>query len=271
MSSLREADRFDPSVVLERAAKYAYVMAVSFLFAVIQSPASAQNDDARTLVRSAVDALPKIPLRAKLELAVEREKARVIQLSAKFVDGARASYLEVLAPEDLAGMRFLFLQPLDGENQQYVKPTFSRTTVLVSGEVRQQPFLGSTFYVADLVEPVIDDFTYGFVGEEELLGRKCKLVEAVPKKRAEALYGKTILAIDPKDLLILERKFFDAHGKLLKVWTVEEVRQIDRVWTLAKQKMANVQESASSRLDTLEVEYNADIEDDVFKPKYLLR
>jgi outer membrane lipoprotein-sorting protein len=168
-------------------------------------------------------------------------------------------------------MRFLFLQPLKGENQQYMKPTFSRSSVLVSGEIRQRPFLGSAFYVADLVDPVIDNFTYSFVGEEELLGRKCKLVEAVPKKPADEIYGKTILALDPKDLLILKRQFFDPSGKLLKVWTIEEVQQIDGTWTLAKQKMENVQDNTISRLDTLEIEYNADIKDLVFKPKYLLR
>jgi outer membrane lipoprotein-sorting protein len=246
----------------------AALLTVSFAPTVVQSE---ESDEARSVLQSVLDALPKAPLNAKLKLTVEGDEARVIQLSAKFVDGARASYLEVLAPESLAGMRFLFLQPLNGENQQYAKPTFSRTSVLVSGEIRQQPFLGSTFSVVDLVEPKIDDFTYRFVGEEEILGRKCKLVEAVPKNPADALYSKTIFALDPKDLLILKRQFFDASGQLLKVWTIEEANQVDGIWTLAKQKMENVQDKTSSRLDTLEVEYNADIEDAVFKPKYLLR
>jgi len=35
--------------------------------------------------------------------------------------------------------------------------------------------------------------------------------------------------------------------------------------------MTNEQENISSRLDTLEIEYNADIKDVVFTPKYLLR
>jgi outer membrane lipoprotein-sorting protein len=259
---------------MPNASRYSCLVAVAALLAVFLAPKAAQSqesDEARTLLQNVLGALPKVPLNARLKLTVEGDEARVLQLNAKFVDGARASYLEVLEPESLAGMRFLFLQPLNGENQQYAKPTFSRTSVLVSGEIRQQPFLGSTFSVVDLGEPKIDDFTYSFVGEEEILGRKCKLVEAVPKKPTDALYSKTILALDPKDLLILKRQFFDASGKLLKVWTIEEANQVDGIWTLVKQKMANVQEKTSSRLDTLAVEYNADIEDAVFEPKYLLR
>jgi hypothetical protein len=244
---------------------------VAAFVSVLHVAALAQSEEAATLVKKVVDALPKVPVLAKLNLTVEGEDAREIQLSAKFADGARASYLEVLAPDSLAGMRFLFLQPLKGATEQYMKPTFSRSSVRVTGEIRQRPFLGSTFYVSDLVEPIVDNFTYTFVGEEELLGRKCKLVEAVPKKPADEIYSKTILALDPKDLLILKRQFFDSSGKLLKVWTIEEVQQVDGTWTLAKQNMTNVQDKTSSRLDTLEVEYNAEIPDLVFKPKYLLR
>jgi hypothetical protein len=238
---------------------------------VLSSRTAAQNDEARALAQNAVDALPKVPLVAKLKLTVEGEEAREIRLSAKFVEGARASYLEVLAPDSLEGIRFLFLQPSKGENAQYMKPEFSRTSVRVSGEIRKRPFLGSTFYVSDLVEPTVDDFNFAFVGEKDVLGRKCKLVEATPKDPADEIYSKTILAIDPKDLLILERQFFGLDGKLFKVWTIEEVQQIDGTWTLAKQKMTNVQDNVSSRLDTLEIEYNADIKDVVFTPKYLLR
>jgi hypothetical protein len=251
--------------------RYACVAALAAFLTVLHAPASAESGEARTLVKNVVDALPKAPLVAKLKLTVEGEEAREIQLSAKFVGGARASYLEVLAPASLAGMRFLFLQPAKGENAQYMKPTFSRSSVLVSGEIRKRPFLGSVFYVSDLVEPKIDNFTYSFVGEEEILGRHCKLVEAVPKQSADEIYSKTILALDPKDLLILKHQFFDPEGKLLKVWTIEEVQQVDGTWTLAKQKMTNLQENVSSRLDTLEVEYNAEIKDLVFDPKYLLR
>jgi hypothetical protein len=251
--------------------RHAHTAAVAAFLIVFQSQAFAEDEQARALVQNAVDALPKVPLVAKLKLTVEGEEAREIRLSAKFVDGARASYLEVLAPDSLAGMRFLFLQPSKGENAQFMKPAFSRSSVRVSGEIRKRPFLASVFYVSDLVEPAIDNFTYSFVGEEELLGRKCKLVEAVPKKPADEIYSRTILALDPKDLLILKRQFFGPDGKLLKTWTIEEVQQIDGTWTLAKQKMTNEQENISSRLDTLEIEYNADIKDVVFTPKYLLR
>ena len=230
----------------------------------------AGDDAARDLVRRVLEALPQQTSQATVDLTVKGEPTRTLAISNKVVNGARASYLELTAPSELVGMRFLFLQPVDGPDQQYLKITASRKVILVAEEIRRQPFLGSTFYVSDLVEPALDDFDYAFVGEETLLGRPTKLVEARPKKPDE-IYGRTVLALDPKDLLILRRQFFDPSGTLLKVWTIEEAKQIDGVWTLTKQTMENVQERRSSRLDVSAVQYGVDMPDDMFTPKYLVR
>lgn len=234
--------------------------------------ARARADDApaRDLVRRVLDAIPKQSSQATVDLTVTGDKPRTLAISNKIVNGARASYLEVTAPSDLAGIRFLFLQPVDKPNEQYVKVTASRKVVVVAEEIRKQPFLGSTFYVSDLVEPKLDDFEYAVAGEETLLGRPCTLVEARPKK-ADEVYGRTVLSLDPKDLLILKRQFFAPDGKLAKVWTIEQVEQVDGVWTLLKQTMDDVQEHRTSRLDVTAVKYGVDLPDAMFTPKYLVR
>lgn len=235
-----------------------------------RAPAFADETGARDLLQRVLDALPRQTSQATVDLTVTGEPSRRLEISNKIVDGARASYLELKAPSDLAGIRFLFLQPVDGPNQQYMKISATRKVILVAEEIRTQPFLGSTFYVSDFVEPRVDDFDYRFVGEETVLGRPCRLVEARPRT-PDQVYGRTILALDPKDLLILKRQFFDTDDKLLKVWTIEQVDQVDGVWTLTRQAMENVQERRSSRLDVTAVKYGVDLPDEMFTPKYLVR
>src|SRR5690606_32754654 len=132
-----------------------------------------------------------------------------------------------------------------------------------------QPFLESDFYVSDLVEPNLDAYEFKFVGEEELLGRKTKLVEMVPKNSANEIYGKTVVAIDPNDLLILKRSFYDLKGNLLKVWTIDEVEQVDGVWTIRKQTMTTVPQNTSSKLETPEIKYDVELKDSTFTPEHL--
>ncbi|MBX3025784.1 outer membrane lipoprotein-sorting protein [bacterium] len=228
------------------------------------------DDAARDLVRRVLDALPKQTSQATVDLTVKGQPTRTLAISNKIVNGARGSYIEVTAPSELAGMRFLFLQPVDGPAQQYLKVTASRKVILVAEEIRKQPFLGSTFYVSDLVEPKLDDFDYAVVGEETLLGRPCTLVEARPKN-PDGIYSRTVLSLDPKDLLILRRQFFAPDGTLSKVWTIDQVDQVDGVWTLMRQTMEDVRERASSRLDVKTVQYGIDLPDEMFTPKYLAR
>jgi hypothetical protein len=233
--------------------------------------AHAAGDDAGALVKKAVDALPKKAFTATLKLTPSSQPTRDLRLDHKVVGGARASYLEVTAPEALSGIRFLFLEHPNGEPEQYIKVAAARNAVQVKDQVRKQPFLESDFYVSDLVEPNLDAYTYRYVGEEELLGRKTRLVEAVPKNSANEIYGKTVIAIDPTDLLILKRSFYDLKGDLLKVWTIDQVEKVDGVWTIRKQTMTTVPLKTTSRLETPDIKYDVELKDSIFTPDHLRR
>ncbi|GIW41763.1 MAG: hypothetical protein KatS3mg076_2340 [Candidatus Binatia bacterium] len=247
------------------------VLATSLLWG---ASVAAQGDAtaARELFARTLEALPRIPFVARLRLTTDLGETRELELRHKVVGGARASYLEVVAPTNIAGIRFLFLEYPDRPAEQYMKVTGARSSVRIASHVRRRPFLGSTFYVADMVEPRLDEFDYRFVeGEEKLLGRDCVLVEALPKDGHDALYGKIVFAIAPEERLVLRRNFFDKSGEPLKVWTVEKLEKIDGIWTPLEQRMRNVQEKTESTLVVESVRYNVEIDDTVFTPQYLLR
>jgi outer membrane lipoprotein-sorting protein len=236
------------------------------------APAAFADSEATALVKKAVESLPTVPFDAKITLTTANGQRFLELKQKKAADGTRMGYLEVVGPADLAGIRHLFLEPTNGEPpQQYLKLTASRSIVRVSADTREQPFLGSTFYIADLVEPPTEGYTYEFAGDVELLGRNCKLVESTPKDPENEPYGKIVAAIDPKDNLVLRRQFFDDTGKLLKTWQVEKLVKMQGFWTPLVQDMRNVQDNAESRLEITEVTYNAQIPDEVFRPDYLKR
>ncbi|MBI1814008.1 MAG: outer membrane lipoprotein-sorting protein [Deltaproteobacteria bacterium] len=243
------------------------VLGVLVLFA----PGRAGADQARDLVKAALDALPRVPFVATLKVSVDRGAPREVRLSSKVIDGTRASYLEVVAPIDLQGMRFLFLEHPDARSEQFLRIANVRRVIQIADEVRKHSFLGSSFYVADLVEPQLQAFTYTVVGHDDVGRRHCTLIESVPKAPASALYAKTVLAIDPTDSLVLKRLFLDEKGTLLKVWTVEKVEKVDGYWTLRDQRMKDLVEHTESRLEVTDVKYNVELPDAMFAPEYLAR
>jgi hypothetical protein len=239
--------------------------------AALATAARADDAQARKLVEDAVNALPRATFVAKVKLTTS-EGVRELDLNQKVINGVRHGYLEVTAPPDLKGIRHLFIEPKDSPPTQYLKLTGARTIVRVAEEVRSQPFLRSTFFIADLVEPQVDAYTYKSLDEgAEIGGRYCKRVESIPKNAAKEVYGKIVACIDPKDKLVVQREFFDRKGKPWKTWKVESFKQIDGFWTPMVQDMHNIQDKAESRIETVDIKYNADLPDSIFTPEHLRR
>ncbi len=246
------------------------VASVAVVFFVAAAP-RAEDDGARDLVKRVLDAVPKVPLTAKATLTSDRGWVRELALSRAFVNDADASYLEVTAPLDLKDTRFLLFDRTQGRDEQFMYIPTVKRAMQISDETRKQPFLGSDFYVSDMVRPELDAFAYRFVGEEKIGERATRLVEAVPKDPERELYGKTVSAVDPTDLLVLRVQFFDDKGTPVKVWTLEKVEKVDGIWTPLIQRMQALQDKHESRFTLTEVKYNADLPRDIFNRSYLTR
>lgn len=254
-----------------RAPRRMAIALLSVLAAGAANSSLAHGSDARALVKRVLDAMPDVPLTATMTLATEGGVRRELTLSQKRIGNTRASYLEVTSPLNVKDTRFLFLERIEGQDEQFVYVPAVKRVAQIGEDARKQPFLGSEFYVSDLVTPALDDFTYVLVGEAVFGGRQCTLVEATPKSPEEQLYGKTVFAIDARDLLIVRVEFFDRKGKPLKLWTVERLERIDGVWTARQQRMTNLQENVSSRLVIDAIRYHAEVPDERFTRAYLAR
>lgn len=234
--------------------------------------AAQADDDAGALFKRVRDAAPAAAFTAKATLSSDRGWTRDLELSHMHLnDGTDASYMEVTAPMDLKDTRFLVFDHAHGRDEQFIYVPAAKRAIQVGPQTRKQEFLGSEWAVGDLVQPDFDMFTYSFVGEEDVAGRHCKLIEAVPKNAAEELYSKSIFSVDPADLVVLKSQFFDAKGKLWKVWTIDKLEKIDGIWTPRQQKMTNVLENHWSRLDLEEVKYNVQLPDETFHKSHLIR
>jgi hypothetical protein len=248
------------------------LVATVVIIAALTPASRADEESARDLVQRVRDAAPKAPLFAKGKITSDRGLVRELELSRKQLNNdVSASYMEVTAPLDLKDTRFLFFDHKTGRDEQFIYVPAAKRAIQVGAQTRKQSFLGSEFYVGDFAEPEIDAFTYSFVGEENVGGRQCKLVQVVPKTLDDALYSKSIVAIDPKDLVVVRTQLFDDKGNLLKVWTIEKLDKIDGMWTPVKQKIEDVQEKHWSELEMSEIKYNAQLPDEVFNKSYLTR
>ncbi len=241
------------------------------LLVLIASAAYGQEETPRQLIQRALDSLPNTTVQARIELSSSRGWSRTLEISGKRIDDAMASYIEVTSPQDVKDTRFLFFERINSPDEQHMYIPLVKRAIKIADETRKQAFLGSDFFVSDLVAPELDAYDYKYVGDDELLGRKCKLVEATPKHLENEVYSKTIGCIDTSDFLILRTQLFDKKGELLKVSTMEKAEKIDGIWTAMEQKMENVQDKTTSTIFIKEIHYNVQLPDDIFSRARLLR
>lgn len=231
------------------------------------------NDpEARDLVKRVLDSAPDVPSVARMRLTTPGGLERFFTLWAKPLgDDLDGRYLEVTAPVNLQDTRYLFYERTVGQDEQFVwMPTMKRS-IRLSETSRREPFLSSTFYIIDMVEPALDDFTYQFVGEKEVGGRACRLIETLPKNPQKEFYGKTVSAVDPVDLVVMQSHLYDPKGELVKVLTIEKIEKIDGFWTPLLERMDNVRDKTTSELQTLEIRYREPLSDETFHISHLVR
>lgn len=251
--------------------RFVLALAVA-LAAVLPVRASTDDPEARALVVKLRDSAPTVAVTADAILTSSGGWVRKITMSSKGVGEERATLLEVTAPADVAGSRYLLFERTEGPDRQFMYlPALTKRIIEVTDEARREPFLGSDFYVSDLIAPDVNSFTYAFVGDEEVAGNKCRLLEATVKEGAAAPYPRTIFAIDPEALVVWRGQAFDAKGELFKEWTLEKLETIDGQKTPMAQRMRNVQAKSESTLVLENVRYGVDLPDSTFSKQRLSR
>jgi hypothetical protein len=241
------------------------------LAAALSAGTAVAQDDARTLVEQVRNSIPNTTMQTRIKLTSSRGWEREIDLLSEKTDDGVASFIEVIAPQDVQGTRFLFFERTNEPDEQHVYVPLIKRAMRIADDTRKQAFLGSDFYVSDMVAPEVDAYDYRFVGDKEVLGHKCRLVEAVPKEKEGELYGKAVFALDPVENLALETVFYDTDGKVLKTWKVDKLEKVEDRWTIMQQTMENVQDKTTSTITITSIDYDVDLPGGTFSRERLLR
>jgi outer membrane lipoprotein-sorting protein len=91
-----------------------------------------------------------------------------------------------------------------------------------------------------MASDTIDQYDYKLLGEAKVDGRPAYILEYKPKF-ADSGYSKIENAVDTERLMVVQSKFYDKTGKLLKVGTYTQFKQVDGRWRPFQVEMKNVQ------------------------------
>jgi len=208
-----------------------------------------------------------------------RERVRKIATVSKLYDNGDTEkrLIRFLSPADIKGTGLLTFDYENKDDDMWLfMPALRKTRRIVSTE-KAKNFMGSEFTYADMTPPILDNFTYEKLGEEDVAGTSCWKIEMMPVDddvADENGFSKRISFIAKKDFVIRKAVYYDLDGELHKELSVENIKEIDiknHKYRPMRMVMVNKQNARKSVLNVDEILFNPEVKDEFFTTRYLER
>lgn len=189
-----------------------------------------------------------------------RRGSRTIK-SKSWIYGQEKSFTEYLAPAREAGTKMLKL-----EDQLWTYIPSTDRTIKISGHMLRQSVMGSDLSYEDMMEDpeLLDIYQANVIEEETFLDRPCWVLELTAKVEDISYYSRKIW-VDKERYVSLKEERFARSGKLLKIFEVKEVRQIQNRWVPVHMVFRDALKSGEGTEFFIEsIEFNADIPEALF-------
>ncbi len=160
---------------------------------------------------------------AKLSMKINRaDWNREIKMKA-WSKGDEESLILITSPIREKGISFL----KKGNEMWNWQPTIERI-VKMPPSMMMQSWMGSDFTNDDLAKQssIVTDYSHKLLGEEEIDGRLCHIIELIPKEDAPVVWGKIKIWVSKEELLQLKVKFFDEDGYLVNTLYGKKVKNL---------------------------------------------
>ncbi len=181
--------------------------------------------------------------------------------SKSWIYGEEKSFTEYLAPPREAGTKMLKLR-----DQLWTYIPSTDRTIKISGHMLKQSVMGSDLSYEDMMEDpeLLNLYEANVIEEETFLDRPCWVLELRAKVEDISYHSRKIW-VDMERYVSLKEERFARSGKLLKVFEVKEVRQIQNRWIPSRMVFKDALKSGKGTEYFIEsIEFNANIPESLF-------
>lgn len=140
--------------------------------------------------------------------------------------GDKKSFTEYLSPARERGTKMLKL-----EDKLWIYSPSTDRIIQISGHMLRQSLMGSDLSYEDMMDDrkLTEVYTATVVGEEDIDGRKCYILE-LKATVVDVAYHTRKMWIDTERFVPLKEDLFAKSGKLLKQTTLSNVKKIQGRW-----------------------------------------
>lgn len=172
-----------------------------------------------------------------------RESQRRIRVRAMETENDGDKSLTIFdSPADVKGTALLTHSHKSGDDDQWLYLPALKRVKRISSRNKSGSFMGSEFSYEDLGSLEIEKYTYKYLGEDNLNGRNCFMLERYPKDKKNSGYSRIISWLDQDEYRLWKEEYYDKRNRLLKTLTLGEYqRYITTIWRAHFMHMVNHQ------------------------------
>lgn len=199
------------------------------------------------------------------------ERVREIKQYEKDSNEEEKKIMFFISPADVRNTSFMnWSYDSEQSDDQWIFLPALNKVKRISSENKSDYFMGSDFTYDDLGDRILEEDEHQLIGEDTVDGKEVFVVENIPVDEDD-LYSRTLTYVWQDNWIGLKKEFYDREGELLKVLTVNEIEKIDEILTIIDTEMHNVQSDHRTILKTSEVEYNTEVDEDLFSERMMKR
>jgi outer membrane lipoprotein-sorting protein len=200
-----------------------------------------------------------------------KERLREMTMLRKnYKAGDQKYFIYFFKPSDVRDMTFMVYKYAGKNDDRWLFVPAINMVRRIAAEDKASSFVGSDFTYEDISgrDPVDD--THELLREEPINGRDCYVIKSTPKA-GDMAYSYKLSWIDKAHFLPLKAEFFDRRGELYRVFTADEVVDVDGFPTATRRTMKNVKNGHRTEATFTKSKYNLGINDSLFSERFLRR
>jgi outer membrane lipoprotein-sorting protein len=183
--------------------------------------------------------------------------------------GEQRYFIYFHRPPDVRDMTFLVWKYPGRDDDRWLYVPALKLVRRIAANDRRSSFAGSDFSYEDVSGREPEEDTHKWLREETLGGRSAHVVESVPKDAGSVDFGRKLSWVDAATALPLKEEYYDRRGELSRVFTAEEIREVQGFWMVTRRVMKNVQTGHRTEAVLADVRYNQKLAPDLFSERAL--
>jgi len=237
--------------------------------------ATAAEPDARSIVANSLQAFyyAAKDMRARVTMRLinaqgqERRREMTMLRKNSGEGGEQRYYIYFHAPSDVKGTTFMVWKYLQKEDDRWIFIPSIKLVRRIAADDKRSSFVGSDFTHEDVSGRSVDDETHSLLRTEEMAGRAAYVVESKPRARSD--YARRLSWIDKQHGLPLKEEYFDARDEKVRVFTADQIEQVDGYWTITARTMKNLQTGHRTQTRFADIKYDVGLKQNLFSERYL--